>query len=311
MINIKHIILAFAAVVVLHACAPADGNFPGHEYMPDMGHSIAQEANVFTDYYYNTWDSASVVKLKELPIAGLPAKGAIPRGYAGTYLAANQDGGASPESVMAYLNGEDHIQGISTPINGAVPYYYEDTEPERERAIAEIIDNPYPITEEGLAKGEDLYNKFCGICHGEKGDGVGYLVSDDNPNAAYPAAPANFLLDQFLTASNGRYYHAVMYGKNVMGGYADKISYEERWQVIHWIRALQAKEKKLEYSPETNTLNPEFGTPASQAPSLAQKMTDEAAMPDEAEGHEGGDAHEGDHGQEGDHSHGDGGHGKK
>ncbi|MCI4647301.1 c-type cytochrome [Phaeodactylibacter sp.] len=308
--NIKHILWAFVAVVVLHSCAPADGNHPGSEYMPDMGHSIAQEANVFTDYYYNTWDSASVVKLKELPIAGLPAKGAVPRGYAGTYLAANQEGGASADAVMAYMNGKDQIQGIAVPVNGSVPYYYEDTEPERERAIAEIIDNPFPITAEGLAKGEDLYNKFCGICHGEKGDGVGYLVSDENPNAVYPAAPANFLLDQFLEASNGRYYHAIMYGKNVMGGYADKISYEERWQVIHWIRALQAKEKKLEYNAETNTLNPEFGMPASQAPSLAQKMTDEAEMPAEAGDHSESDhSEEGDHGD--DHSHGDGGHGKK
>lgn len=139
---------------------------------------------------------------------------------------------------------------------------------------------------------------------------MGYLVSDENPNAAYPAAPANFLLDQFLEASNSRYYHAIMYGKNVMGGYADKISYEERWQVIHWIRALQAKEKKLEYNAEANTLNPAFGTPASQAPSLAQKMTDEAEMPAEAGDHSEGDhSGEGDHG--GDHSHGDGGHGKK
>lgn len=314
MINIKHIILALAAVVILHACAPADGNSTGHEYMPDMGHSIAQEANVFTDYYYNTWDSASVIKLKNTPIAGLPAKGAIPRGYAGTYFAAESEGGRSSDDVMAYLNGKDNIQAIATPVNGAVPYYYDDTEEDRQRATAELIDNPFPITEEGLAKGEDLYNKFCGICHGEKGDGVGYLVSDENPNAAYPAAPANFLLDQFLNASNGRYYHAIMYGKNVMGGYADKMNYKERWEVIHWIRALQAKEKKLEYGPEANTLNPEFGVPASQAPSLAQQMTDEEAQPEEAAGEEGGeDSHgEGEHQDETDHSHSDGGgHGKK
>ena len=313
--NIKHILWAFVAVVVLHSCTPADGNHPGMEYMPDMGHSIAQEANVYTDYYYNTWDSASVVKLKELPIAGLPAKGAIPRGYAGAYLAANQEGGASAQAVMAYMNGEDQVQGISVPVNGAVPYYYEDTDADRDRATAELIDNPFPITAEGLEKGEELYNTFCGICHGEKGDGVGYLVSDDNANAAYPAAPANFLLDQFLEASNGRYYHAIMYGKNVMGGYADKISYEERWQVIHWIRALQAKEKKLEYNAEVNSLNPTFGTPESEVPAIAQSMEDDAEAPAEADGHhEDGDhghddGHEDDHHD--DHGHGDGGHGKK
>ena len=46
-----------------------------------------------------------------------------------------------------------------------------------------------------------------------------------------------------------------MYGKNLMGSYADKISYEERWNVIHYIRSLQAKELKLAYNQLENTLN--------------------------------------------------------
>ena len=40
-----------------------------------------------------------------------------------------------------------------------------------------------------------------------------------------------------------------------MGGYTDKLSYEERWQVIHYIRALQAKAKNLEYSEKANSLS--------------------------------------------------------
>lgn len=285
--NIKHIAFAIVAVIILHSCAPAEGDFPGSEYMPDMGHSVAQEANIYNYYYYNTWDSASVIKLKDLSVPGLPVEGTMPRGYAGTYFAGISEGGPSSEEVMAQLNGKNDINNISVPVNGHVPYYYKDTEAERQRATAELIANPYPITEDGLERGEDLYNKFCGICHGEKGDGVGYLVSEENPNVAYPAQPANFLLDQFLTASNGRYYHAIMYGKNVMGGYADKMNYEERWQVIHWIRKLQAEEKKLEYNAESNTLNPEFGTPASQAGSLAERAADEVSMPAEGGAQEG------------------------
>jgi hypothetical protein len=46
-----------------------------------------------------------------------------------------------------------------------------------------------------------------------------------------------------------------MHGKNVMGSYADKLSYEERWQVIHYIRALQAQNKGLQYDENGNTLN--------------------------------------------------------
>ena len=75
------------------------------------------------------------------------------------------------------------------------------------------------------------------------------------PDSKYPAQPANFLTDQFINASEGRLYFAIMHGKNVMGPYADKLNYEERWQVLHYIRGLQAKSKNLVYSEAGNTFN--------------------------------------------------------
>jgi hypothetical protein len=95
-------------------------------------------------------------------------------------------------------------------------------------------------------------------------------VDEANTNAKYPAAPANFLQDTFYKSSNGRFYHAIMYGKNVMGGYTDKLSYEERWQVIHYIHSLMAKEKKLEYSATANTMtNNDYDRPAAVAKQMA------------------------------------------
>ena len=280
--------------MLLQACSPAEGEFAGSEYMPDMGHSIAYEANVYNYYYYNTWDSASTFKLKELSAPGLPVEGTVPRGYAGVYLAGESTNGDG-EAVMGHLVGASSVNEMPVPVNGSAPYYYDDTEEERTRAIAEIIDNPYPISEGGLARGKELYDIYCGICHGAKGDGAGYLVRDPAPGDAggvYPAAPANFLLDEHVNASNGRYYHAIMYGKNVMGGYADKLSYEERWQVIHYIRSLQAKDKKLQYSADANTLNPVYGTPESQVSLLVESMGNEGADY-EAAPEEGGNQDEG------------------
>jgi hypothetical protein len=66
-----------------------------------------------------------------------------------------------------------------------------------------------------------------------EGDGNGYLYA--GPNAKYPNAPKSFVVDEMISAGNGRYYFAIMYGKNVMGHYADKLSFEERWQVLHYI----------------------------------------------------------------------------
>lgn len=221
----KYIFLGVVAVLFsLQSCQQAGVNNTGSEYMPDMGHSVAYEANYYNYYYNNTWGSEE--EYYQFAKPKLPVSGTVPRRGNGS--------------------------GFTLPVQGSVPYYYADTEDERTRAISEIIDSPLPITEAGLEDGKELYNVFCATCHGEKADGNGYLVRD---GGAYPAQPANFLLDEHVKASNGRYYHAIMHGKNVMGGYSDKISFEERWNVIHYIRSLQAKELKLIYSQIENTLN--------------------------------------------------------
>ncbi len=301
--QIKNYIYILAAVVIFYSCSPADANFAGSEYIPDMGHSIAVEANVYTYYSYNTWDSASTFRLKDLSNPHLPVKGTIPRGYAGVYL----DGEHSSDEVLNSLRGSGSANAIAVPINGNVPYYYEDTDADRARAIAEIIDNPYPITAEGLAEGKELYDIFCGVCHGEKGDGNGVLVREANPaendpGGVYPVIPANLLDTAYAPYSNGRYYHAIIYGKNVMGGYADKMDYEERWQVIHYIRSLQAKDQKLEYSELANTLNPAFGTPVADIEPLASNEEEEEEHEeggDEGEDHSDEENHDEGHEEEG------------
>ncbi|MEP7320620.1 MAG: c-type cytochrome [Saprospiraceae bacterium] len=228
----KYIIHSFIICTLgmcVFACSPAGGNKTGHEFMPDMVHNIGYEANYYDYYYYNRWGTE--LEYKQFALPRLPVKGTIARGFAGSPMA--KDVGAPTT-------------------NGSVPYYYGDTEEERTRASLENIRNPYPITEKGLARGKKLFDITCAICHGINGDGLGYLARD---GGKYPVAPANFQQDVFYTSSNGRYYHAIMYGKNMMGSYADKLSYEERYQVIHYIRSLQAKAKKLKYDKNENTFS--------------------------------------------------------
>lgn len=263
----------------LASCSPAGGEDTGHEYMPDMKHSIAYESNYYNFYSNNTWGTEEEYHKMAQPRK--PVAGTVPRGY----------------TAVAISDDQSEVSSYDNSLNGYVPYYYEDTEEERTRATNEIQANPFPITEIGLIKGEELYNINCGICHGEKGDGAGYLVRDDG--GKYPAQPANFLTDEFVNASPGRYYHSIMYGKNVMGYYKDKLSYRERWDVIHWIRALQAKDRKLTYSPEENTLNA-YATPVAMVPQKVKEMPE--AM--EEEHHE----DHGDHGEIPGH-HGEEGHG--
>ena len=295
------VIIATFAMLSLGACQSADGNQTGSEFVPDMAHSVAYEANVTSGYWMNTFDETSVRTRESLEKARLPVKGTIPRGSAG--------------STANHKKG----YGIKIPESGSVPYYYADTEEERTRAMAEIINNPIPITAAGLESGKLLYNINCGICHGEKIDGNGWLVADENPNQVYPAAPANFLTDEHVNATNGRYYHAIMHGKNVMGGYSDKLSYEERWNVIHYIRSLQAKEKGLAYNNLENTFGAGATVGGSVAPKVTEVVTHEshsgvhhsAGDHSHDDGHSHDAGHEGNHGHEGgteEHHHGDDGH---
>lgn len=210
------------------SCNKSNGDNPGYEYMPDMAHSLAYEANVDNYYSLNTWSDAE--SYHEMAAPRKPVAGTMPRGQAGLM---GRQGEAKDAMAMA-------MRGM--PSNGFVPYYYGDTEEERALASADpkvSRANFMPtITEGELAQAKDLYNIFCGICHGEKGDGAGYLVRD---GGKYPAAPSNYLSEEFIASGDGRYYHAIMYGRNVMGGYKDKLSTKERWMVIHYIRSLQHK----------------------------------------------------------------------
>lgn len=236
-------IAVFAALFSL--CSPSGKNKTGHEYMPDMYHSVGYEANVIDDYSWNTWDSKNQFTKAELSRPRTKVEGSVPRGYTGVVY--------GDASALDVVRGKNAPNAIAAQVNGEAPFYYQDSEEERLRCETEMVQNPFPITKAGLEKAKPLYDVYCGICHGEKGDGQGWLVA--MPDSKYPAQPKSFIVDDMVAAGNGRYYYAIMYGKNVMGAYTDKLSYEERWQVIHYIRALQAKNKNLEYSETANTLS--------------------------------------------------------
>lgn len=238
LVQIYTLSLFLIGVGLIQSCSPAKDNNPGSEYMPDMFHSIAYEANLDDYYFYNTWgDHKDYYKLA---VPREPVKGSIPFGQ------------------FALKNGQYSEAMQSTVMDieesGSVPSEYDHTEEGRLEAIASIRTNPFPITEEALVVGKNLYTIYCGLCHGDKADGMGFLVRDDG--GKYPVAPANLLDAKFVDTTAGVFYYAIEYGKNAMGSYADKLSYKERWDVIHYIRSLQAKEAKLEYSPTKNTFMP-------------------------------------------------------
>lgn len=84
-----------------------------------------------------------------------------------------------------------------------------------------------------LAKGRERYDIYCGICHGGVGDGRGIVTQYGW------GTPANFHTDRIRQMPEGELFEVITNGRNTMFPYADKLTPEERWAVIAYVRALQ------------------------------------------------------------------------
>lgn len=92
------------------------------------------------------------------------------------------------------------------------------------------------FNEAELAEGGRLFNIYCGICHGTALDGQGPLFT----SGKFASMPANFKDGKYLHMPVGTMYAAVKYGKNMMGSYASQLNIKQRWQVIAYIKKMQA-----------------------------------------------------------------------
>lgn len=88
-----------------------------------------------------------------------------------------------------------------------------------------------------MEHGRERYTIYCAPCHGAIGDGNGMTKR-------YGLLPANFHDDRLRQMAEGEIYNTITNGtqnKNMLP-YADKLTPEERWAVIAYVRALQRAE---------------------------------------------------------------------
>jgi mono/diheme cytochrome c family protein len=105
---------------------------------------------------------------------------------------------------------------------------------------SEKMINPLETNAKSLAEGKVLYVSMCGPCHGIKGAGNGKIVE----LGKYPAPPAyatgiSSRGGAMKDLTDGKIYHTLQYGLNLMGSYASQLSPEERWKVIMYVHQLQ------------------------------------------------------------------------
>ena len=94
---------------------------------------------------------------------------------------------------------------------------------------------PAALTIDGqfMARGQERYDIYCTVCHGGLGDGRGMV-------GQYGwGGPVSFHSDLLRVMPEGELFNTITNGKNTMFGYADKITPEDRWAVVAYLRALQ------------------------------------------------------------------------
>jgi len=117
------------------------------------------------------------------------------------------------------------------------------------------LQNPLAHTEQNLLQGEHLFQAFCSPCHGVDGRGHGTITQDREITDSrgtrklenFPPPPSYAKSDGVSSSrgglmsdlSDGKIYHTITYGVNLMGSHASQLSPEERWKVVMYVHELQ------------------------------------------------------------------------
>ncbi|WP_321280286.1 cytochrome c [Marinifilum fragile] len=145
----------------------------------------------------------------------------------------------------AYSSNPNFADGktLRLPAEGTIPremipYEFEKT-PENRIWAGQNVINMVEMTSEDVERGKELFTIFCINCHGEKGDGKGFLYT----SGKYPFAPKNLTTDILKKTPRGEFFHVITVGFGVMGAHGPQIKPEDRWKIIEYIKVeLQGNE---------------------------------------------------------------------
>ena len=101
------------------------------------------------------------------------------------------------------------------------------TAPEKAR----LLRNPFPATPQTIGMGMSTYADHCESCHGEDGNGKGERAEK------LSVAPTDFSDAHTMTRMiDGELFWKISQGHRPMPAFRDKLSDEDRWQLVDYIR---------------------------------------------------------------------------
>jgi mono/diheme cytochrome c family protein len=152
-----------------------------------------------------------------------PEREYMPDMYESTSFKAQKEDKLSKDGAAARVPPEGTIP------RGFEPYHY--AVDQGDKAGAELK-NPLLMTKANMDRGQKIFNTYCIVCHGPKGDGSGFVVPP------FPRPPS-LLTDKIIKWHDGQIFHTINKGQNIMPSYASQIQPLDRWAAILYVRALQ------------------------------------------------------------------------
>lgn len=160
----------------------------------------------------------------------------------------NMPDGVLPTDGIHYDNHLGQPSGLPGADDQAVPQM-------KLEAMTVKMHNPLQPTPANLKHGEQLFLANCSPCHGVGGAGDGSVVH------LLLHKPANLMTGVSKNLPDGYIYGYIRNGGIWMPSYNDAMSSNERWQVVVYLRDLQANYHGTEASASSTT--PDNGAPLS------------------------------------------------
>lgn len=103
--------------------------------------------------------------------------------------------------------------------------------------LVQTLPNPVPADDASLARGEQLFNRMCAVCHGPEGVGAQANIIEK-----YPLLIAFNLSGPVVAGYSDGYIYGIMrVGRGLMPPYGHQISHFDRWNIVNYIRVLQRR----------------------------------------------------------------------
>jgi mono/diheme cytochrome c family protein len=90
-----------------------------------------------------------------------------------------------------------------------------------------------------LARGQGRYNIYCATCHSISGDGRGMVSRRAAALGASGLIAPSFHDDRLRHIPDGQLFATITNGVRNMPSYAHNIPVDDRWAIVHYVRALQ------------------------------------------------------------------------